>query len=80
MSMVRADLLYQIHERLQQIKQNQLPFGGVCVLLFGDLLQLRPVRGRFVFQQPRSQKYSDFFQFLSLWSPFTPIVLETNHR
>ena len=45
MSMIRADLFYQLHERLQQIKQNDRLFGGVSILLFGDLLQLKPVRG-----------------------------------
>ena len=43
-SMVRANMLYQLDLRLKELKQvyNQ-PFGGVSVLLFGDLLQLRQV-------------------------------------
>lgn len=35
--------------RLQQLKSNELPFGGIHVLLVGDLFQLRPV-GSYVFE------------------------------
>ena len=39
-SMVKADMLYQINLRLMELKQNDMIFGGVAVILFGDLLQL----------------------------------------
>jgi hypothetical protein len=42
-SMVRADLLDTISERLRKIKGNAKPFGGVLVLVAGDLFQLEPV-------------------------------------
>ena len=80
MSMVRSDLFFQLHERLQQIKQNDRLIGGVAVLLFGDLLQLQPVRGRCIFEQPRSQKYADNYDFCNLWVHFDSVVLQTNHR
>ena len=80
MSMVRSDLFYQLHERLQQVKQTDRIFGGVAVLLFGDLLQLKPVRGRFKFQRPRAQKYSDYYDFCNLWMNFRSAVLHANHR
>ena len=80
MSMIRADLINQLHERLQQIKQNDRLFGGVSILLFGDLLQLKPVRGRYIFQQPRCQKYADFYEFCNLWTKFLSVVLKANHR
>ena len=48
-SMVSAFMLEQIHLRLQFIKDNELPFGGMNVILVGDFFQLRPVRGKFAF-------------------------------
>ena len=43
MSMVRPDLLDTIDSRLRQMRESELPFGGVQVLLVGDPLQLPPV-------------------------------------
>jgi GTPase SAR1 family protein len=42
-SMVRADTLDAIDDVLKYIRRNQEPFGGVQVLLIGDLFQLPPV-------------------------------------
>jgi len=42
-SMVRADLVDCLDFLLRRAKHNQLPFGGIKVLLFGDLMQLPPV-------------------------------------
>ena len=42
-SMVRADLLDAIDERLREAFRNNLPFGGVQILLFGDVYQLPPI-------------------------------------
>ena len=44
-SMVGADMLLEVHKRLQQIKgvPNDVMFGGVSVLAVGDLYQLPPV-------------------------------------
>ncbi|MDM8159314.1 AAA family ATPase [Labilibaculum sp. K2S] len=42
-SMVRADLLDGIDEVLRKFKNRNLPFGGVQVLMIGDLQQLPPV-------------------------------------
>ena len=59
-SMVKADMLYQLNLRLKeikQIKQNDKDFGGVAVILFGDLMQLRPVRARYIFQKPKDNKF-----------------------
>ena len=53
MSMVSADVLYKIHKRLCDIFINNLPFGGISTMWVGDLLQLKPVRGRFIFEEPR---------------------------
>jgi len=42
-SMVRADLLDGIDSVLRRYKNRNLPFGGVQLLLIGDLQQLTPV-------------------------------------
>lgn len=42
-SMVRADLLDGIDEVLRRYKNRNQPFGGVQLLMIGDLLQLAPV-------------------------------------
>jgi len=42
-SMIRADLFDRMNIFLQKNRKSNLPFGGVQILLFGDLLQLPPV-------------------------------------
>lgn len=42
-SMVRADLLDAIDEVLRRVRSSQQPFGGVQLLMIGDLHQLPPV-------------------------------------
>ena len=42
-SMVRADLLDAIDDVLRRYRSNQKPFGGVQLLMIGDLHQLAPV-------------------------------------
>lgn len=42
-SMVRADLLDAISDVLRRYKDHSKPFGGVQLLLIGDLQQLAPV-------------------------------------
>lgn len=68
-SMVRADLLDIIDITLQKTKGNNLPFGGVQIIMVGDFYQLPPVitknekaifermyDGRFVFSSKVLQK------------------------
>ena len=42
-SMVRADVLDAIDEVLRRFKDRNLPFGGVQLLMIGDLQQLAPI-------------------------------------
>ena len=48
--MVSNYMLRYIHLRLQEIKSNNLPFGGVNIIAVGDLYQLKPVMGQFIFE------------------------------
>src|SRR4051812_4694038 len=42
-SMVRADLLDAVDDVLRRFRENSQPFGGVQLLMIGDLHQLPPV-------------------------------------
>ena len=42
-SMVRADLMDHIDVELRRIRRNSKPFGGVQLLMIGDLQQLSPI-------------------------------------
>ncbi len=42
-SMVRADVMRAIDKMLRKNKKKDIPFGGVQVIMFGDLYQLPPV-------------------------------------
>lgn len=42
-SMVRADLLDAVDYVLKRIRKNRMPFGGVQLLMIGDIQQLPPV-------------------------------------
>ena len=66
-SMLKSDDLYRIHLRLKEIMVNKLPFGGVAIALFGNIIQLPPVLGKYIFEAPPSNlmKYGHLFD--SLW-------------
>lgn len=46
-SMVRADMMDCIHEFLKIVRWSSLPFGGVQLIMIGDLYQLPPVVTKF---------------------------------
>ena len=79
-SMLKSDDLYRIHLRLQEIRINKLPFGGEAVALLGNILQLPPVLGKYIFEAPASKlmKYGHLFD--SLWDMFVPVMMTHNHR
>lgn len=41
--MLRSDTLYAIDRKLKMLKNNNLPFGGLQVVVMGDVFQLEPV-------------------------------------
>lgn len=42
-SMVRPDVLDYVDKRLRQVRGSEEPFGGIQIIMFGDLYQLPPV-------------------------------------
>ena len=80
-SMVKADMLMQLDLRLQEITEKMgVPFGGVGVLVFGDLMQLPPCLGRPVFAEPLNKDFVITHRINPRWRMFKSITLEKNHR
>lgn len=78
-SMVPYHTLRNIHIRLQKIKQSSDFFGGVNILLFGDIMQLPPVAktsgGSYCFRQPDQLAAEPH-----LWKLFSFTELRENMR
>ena len=55
-------------------------FGGVSIFLFGDILQLRPVRARYIFEEPSSETFQIPSSIKPLWNMFKTVLLRKNHR
>ena len=82
MSLLNADMLYKIHLRLTEIfidKRKEL-FGGIGLVLVGDLLQLPPVKGKYIFERPMNEHFSAYYDANPLWTSFEPFLLKHNHR
>ena len=58
MSLVSADQLYKIDAKLREIfhLNKHVPFGGIGIVLVGDLLQIPPVKGVYIFKRPKFEK------------------------
>ena len=67
-SMVKVEMLYQLCIRLQEIKQRPgIPFGGVCLMCFGDILQLKPVFGHYIFERPKTDSFQVLILIMLIW-------------
>ena len=77
-SMVRADLLDAIDFTLRRMRRNQEPFGGVQLLVIGDLYQLAPVVKDYVW--PTLNKYYEtpFFFSSIAWQYSNALTFELN--
>ena len=65
--MVSAELLDFISNLFANFHSNTLAFGGINVIVVGDLAQLPPITGQPVFRA-------------AVWSLFFPLFLRTPHR
>ncbi|HRR07715.1 MAG TPA: AAA family ATPase [Rhodothermales bacterium] len=81
-SMVRADLMDGIHKALQINRKNDLLFGGVQVVFFGDLFQLPPVVSRAEESLMQAHYSSPYFFSAKVFQEVKPIQIEltTVHR
>jgi len=78
-SMVRADLLDAVDDVLQRHRRNNQPFGGVQLLMIGDLHQLSPVAKQDEWQLLQ-QHYASVYFFSSHALGRTELfTIELNH-
>jgi len=81
-SMVRADLLDAVDHVLRKMRRSELPFGGVQLLMIGDLEQLAPVAKEEEWNL-LSKHYETPFFFDSLAlkkTPYLCVELKTVYR
>ncbi|MCI5208617.1 MAG: helicase, partial [Candidatus Electrothrix sp. ATG2] len=78
-SMVRADLLDAVDEALRHHRRNTLPFGGVQVLMIGDLHQLAPVAKRNEWQLLESHYASIYFFSSKVLTRTELVTIELQH-
>ena len=55
-------------------------FGGVALFCFGDLLQIKPVKGRYIFDEPKFEDFKIANAVKPHWENFKIVNLEENHR
>ena len=81
MSMISPDFLYGIHKRLVEIRICDDSFGGIGMNLFGDIMQLPPVKASPIYCKPSSAKHAILWDSdENLWNKFKVVVLEVNFR
>ena len=79
-SLVSADILYILDQKLREIMQVNRPFGDLSIFLFGDLFQLQPPQGAYPFSEPSQRDNSIVYHLNNLWQLFEVVNLEENHR
>ena len=75
-SMVRADLLDAVDDRLREAYKNDLPFGGIQVIMLGDVYQLPPVVEENVMPHFEAKYGGQFFFNALVWKEATFKVYE----
>ena len=81
MSMLGAGRLYDIHHRWQDINISRDLFGGLCFLLVGDLMQLKPIGSQEIYKKPSTLQNATLWDSEdNLWNNCKVVVLKTNFR
>lgn len=79
-SMVRADLMEAINVKLQLARDSNLPFGGIQVIMFGDLYQLPPVVQSGQLRSFFEQTYGGIYFFNApIYQQSELVTFELNH-
>ena len=55
-------------------------FGNVSLFCFGDVCQLKPDLGKYIWSTPHSEEYFQAFMVDSHWEKFAVVSLVENHR
>ena len=79
-SLVDVDMFYKIDLRLREITNNDATMGNIAVIILGDLMQMSPVTGRYIFLTPRDKQFQLSHEIDPLWNRFQYIDLKENHR
>ena len=77
-SMVRADLLDHIDSRLRRIRHIEKPFGGVQIVMIGDLKQIPPVVEGKEAEVVYKHYYSAYFFASSVLAKLEYLFIEFN--
>lgn len=78
-SMVRADVLDAVDHVLRRYRRSPLPFGGVQLLMIGDLFQLPPVVKDEEWQLLRASYSSPYFFSSGALSQTDMVTIELTH-
>ena len=80
-SMVKSDQQFQLDKRLREITEKVAKlFGDVKLFFFGDIMQLKPCLGRYIFAEPINADFKLQFHLGTHWHSYEVITLEENHR
>ena len=79
-SLMKADDMYKIDKRLKELTGHKKLWGNVMIFLFGDIMQLKPVQAKYIFELPSNKEYHPDYHNGQHWSSFDCILLEENHR
>ena len=84
MSMLTCKMLREIDQRMRVVLEvaNE-PFGGLCVLLMGDFVQIPPIGGGDLYLRPKKVDTAAGLQSLegyNLFKTFTLVDLISQHR
>ncbi len=78
-SMVRADLLDAVDEVLRRYRDHSKPFGGVQLLMIGDLHQLPPVVKQDEWEMLRHHYQTPYFFGSLALGKTNPVAIELKH-
>ncbi len=78
-SMVRADLLDAVDEVLRRYRDHSKPFGGVQLLMIGDLHQLPPVVKQDEWEMLREHYDTTYFFGSQALRKTDPVTIELKH-
>lgn len=67
-SMLGKNLFDKLDYIARKMRRNESPFGGIQLLLVGDMYQLPPVKDDWIFLHPEWQKFN--FQTVELQKPY----------